>query len=224
MRTKLGNILWAIAFIVIGIGLAGDVLELWNFNLLFDSWLALFIIVPCLVDMVKRNINIGNILGTFLGVSLLLNSLDIVPIRVFIKLAIPFIFVLIGVNILINTMQGQKKRVVIQNRGPVRAISAIFNNQNVRPFNEDFYGANINTIFGGVQLDLRNARINQDIVIESTTIFGGIEIYIPPNVKLKISSVPIFGGVCNRSTDCSANAAPTIYLNSTCIVGGVTIR
>ncbi len=56
-------------------------------------------------------------------------------------------------------------------------------------------------VFGGVDLNLKDARIYHDVVINVTSVFGGGEILVPPNVKVKVSSLPIFGGVSNRPKD-----------------------
>ena len=77
------------------------------------------------------------------------------------------------------------------------------------------------TVFGEIELNLENAMINQDIIINSTVIFGGVDIIVPNNVKVKISSVPIFGGAANKVRPCANDNAPTIYINATCIFGGL---
>lgn len=91
------------------------------------------------------------------------------------------------------------------------------------PVNETFGGANITTVFGSVDLDLRSCDINSDIVINTTTIFGGAKVIVPNNVNVKVSSVPIFGGVSNKSIRKKIENAPTIYFDSVCIFGGIDI-
>ena len=90
--------------------------------------------------------------------------------------------------------------------------------------NEEFTGADLTAVFGGVKCDLRNAIINSDVVINTSSTFGGIEIYVPSNVKIKIKSMPIFGGVDNRANTKADENSHTIYINSTAIFGGVEIK
>ena len=63
-----------------------------------------------------------------------------------------------------------------------------------------------------------------NIVINASTTFGGIEIYVPSNVKIKIKSIPIFGGVDNKANTKTDENSHTIYINSTAVFGGVEIK
>ena len=87
----------------------------------------------------------------------------------------------------------------------------------------DFKGSNIDSIFGSVQLDLTNAHIGGDRVINATSIFGGTTIIVPNNVNVKVRSNGIFGGVNNKVKH-SAEDAPTLYINGSAVFGGVDIR
>ncbi len=82
----------------------------------------------------------------------------------------------------------------------------------------------MNAIFGGVELDLREAIIEEDIVINATVAFGGIDISVPGNVNVKVSNIPIFGGVSNKAGRTYNESLPTIYVNSTCMFGGIDIK
>ena len=73
-------------------------------------------------------------------------------------------------------------------------------------------------------LDLRDSIINEDIVINTSSIFGGITVYIPENVNVKITSTSIFGGVSDERKNKNKEAKYTIYINATCLFGGVDIK
>ena len=73
-------------------------------------------------------------------------------------------------------------------------------------------------------MDLRNAVIEQDIMIKATAVFGGIVIYVPEGVIVQTSTVPIFGGATNKAKATNVVNAPTILINSLCMFGGVEIR
>jgi predicted membrane protein len=87
---------------------------------------------------------------------------------------------------------------------------------------EVFEGAELTAVFGGVKCDLRNAIIEKDCAIQVSAIFGGIDIFIPDNVNVKVSSNSIFGGVSNKTA--VHQSAPTIYVGGTCMFGGVEIK
>ncbi|HEY5525349.1 MAG TPA: LiaF domain-containing protein [Clostridium sp.] len=230
MRSKLGNVLWGLAFIVAGVGVAGDISGLWNFNLLFKGWWTLFIIVPCLVSMVQNGVNRGNIIGLVIGALLLIEAQNIVPRNLVGKMIFPIILVFIGLSIIFKDNKGKfnccKNKVHHTNTsgdGYINAVG-IFGGSKMIPANERVTGATATAIFGGIDLDLRNAIIDEDIVIDSTAIFGGVNIFLPPNVNVKVSSLPIFGGVDDKSIHTAAENAPTIYINATCVFGGMDIK
>ena len=87
---------------------------------------------------------------------------------------------------------------------------------------EVFEGAELTAVFGGVKCDLRNAIIEKDCAIQMSAIFGGIYIFVPAGINVKVSSNCIFGGVSNKTT--AHKDAPTVYISGTCMFGGVEIK
>ena len=78
-------------------------------------------------------------------------------------------------------------------------ITATFAEQKVNKDNEEFRGANLDAVFGGVVLDLRKANVEKESVIKASAIFGGVEIFVPTDVNVKVKATPIFGGVSNKN-------------------------
>ena len=102
---------------------------------------------------------------------------------------------------------------------------AVFSGQEVNLSDEKFDGANLTSVFGGIDLDLRNAKINSDTVIDVKCVFGGADILVPDNVKVKISSSSFFGGVDNKKKNKDdQNKKYTLYIKATCVLGGVDIK
>ena len=76
---KIGNILWGIVFIALGIIIALNALGVAKINVFFDGWWTLFIIIPCFIGLFKEREKTGNIIGLLIGIVLLLccqNILD----------------------------------------------------------------------------------------------------------------------------------------------------
>lgn len=224
MRQKFGNLLWGIAFIIAGIGFAGKAFNLWDFSIFFDGWWTLFIIVPSVISIVQAGFNAGNTIGILVGSMLLLSAQGILDRGTVGRLIFPGILVVIGLSIVFRGVFNKVPPAVIPLSGNGTEYTAIFSSQDMSFAGQVFTGANITSIFGGVGLDLRGAIINEDCVIYVTTIFGGADILVPPNIKVKVSSTPIFGGVANKTIANLRDSAPTLYLNCTCIFGGVEIK
>lgn len=232
MRNKLSNSIWGIIFIVLGIGIAGDVLNMWEFNPFFEGWWTLFIIIPCGVSMLSGGFRVGSTMGFIIGILLLASHYININFSLW-QLIVPAVLILIGLRII---FQGSFHHIHMEHRTHTegsmgtgysseskKEYSAIFASNHVR-ITEQFVGTNLNAIFGAVVLDLRDAVINGDVEITATAVFGGIDIYAPRGVQVKVNNVPIFGGVSNKSSYQSDPGAPVIYLNSTCMFGGIDIK
>lgn len=234
MRNKMSNVLWGLFFIVVGIGVTGNVLNIWNFEVFFDGWWTLFIIIPCFISMIQGGFGIGSVMGFIVGILLFLSYRVDFNFNVW-KLIFPAILILIGLRIMFQSAFRKKPGYFEQNinaggsQGQTYSgagkseYSAVFSSNRVH-ITDQFYGTNLNAVFGGLVLDLRDAIITGDVEINATATFGGIDIYLPRGIKVKTNNVPIFGGVSNKSEQYADPAAPTIYLNSTCMFGGIDIK
>ncbi len=226
MRIKASNVLWGLFFILIGIGFAGNAFALWSFNLFFHGWWTLFIIIPCAISLIQNGFRVSNLAGLLIGIMLLLSMQGVVDGNVIGKLIVPFIFILIGLSMIFkNLFHGDRSiHIDVKYQGGSSDYSSVFAGNSYQITGEKFLGTTINAIFGGVELDLRNAIIDEDIVINATAVFGGIDIKVPSNVKVKVSNVPIFGGVDNKAGTSPDPSAPVIFLNSTCMFGGIDVK
>lgn len=227
MRNRIGDILWGIIFIILGVGFAGNAFHLWNFEVFFDGWWTLFIIVPCAVSIIQRGAKSGNVIGLLVGLLFLLSAQDVIQGVSVWDLIIPVILVVIGLSFLFRNYQtrGMKTepKTMYANGKVTNDLMAVFNGRKVKYQGEEFPGAVVTAIFGGVDLDLREAVFTEDVVIQATSAFGGIGIYLPETVAVKVNSIPIFGGVVNKTTN-SSEKDVTVYINATSIFGGVEVK
>ncbi len=84
---------------------------------------------------------------------------------------------------------------------------------------------NIFTMFGGVELDLREAVLSQrEVTMSVTCIFGGVSIQVPPGVRVINSGVPIFGGFSQDNEEPLDSSAPTVRITGLTVFGGVSIE
>lgn len=223
---KFGSIVWGILLIIIGVIFGLNALDITDIDIFFDGWWTLFIMIPCLFGLVQDHDKTGSIIGILIGVLLLLACQDVVSFQIVWKLMIPTILVIIGLSIVFKDVFANKVRREIKKLGKQsdKDYCATFSEQNLNFDNEEFTGCELTAVFGGVKCDLRDAVIKEDVVITTSSIFGGIDIYVPKDVKVKVSSNSIFGGVDNKYKNGKDEKAVTIYINATCIFGGVEIR
>lgn len=225
---KISKILWGIALIVVGGIFALNAFGITDIELFFDGWWTLFIIVPCFVGIFSEREKTGNIIGLIIGVFLLLCCQNVLGFDMLWKLAVPAIIVIIGIKLIFGAIFGDKATKIIeasrQNGDNIKISCATFSGQNLNFDGEQFNGAELTAVFGGVKCDLRNAVIEKDCAITATSIFGGIDIFVPDYVNVKVNSNSIFGGVSDKNHRSTVQGAVTVYINATCVFGGVEIK
>ena len=225
---KISKILWGVAFIVAGVIFALNAFGITDIELFFDGWWTLFIIIPCLIGLFSEKDKIGNLIGLAVGVFLLLCCQNVLDFDMLWKLAVPAIIVIIGLKLIFGAVFGDKATKILesskQNGEHIKTACATFSGQDLNLSGEPFGGAELTAIFGGVKCDLRNAIIERDCAINATSIFGGIDIFVPDYVNVKISSNSIFGGVSDKNHRPNNPGAVTLYVNATCMFGGVDIK
>jgi len=223
---KISNLLWGLVLITLGFIFGLNALEITDINIFFDGWWTLFIIVPCFISLFKDEEKTGNIIGRVIGICLLLACQDIISFEIILKLLFPFILVSIGLSLIFKDRINNKikKEIKKLNKNNDKEYYAIFGEQSLNYNKEEFKGCSINAIFGAAKCDLRDSIINEDVVINTSSIFGGITVYIPENVNVKVTSTSIFGGVSDERKNKNKEAKYTIYINATCLFGGVDLK
>ena len=225
---KINKILWGIALIAIGGIFALNAFGVTDIQLFFDGWWTLFIIVPCFIGIFSEREKTGNIIGLLIGVFLLLCCQNILGFDMLWKLAFPAIIVIIGLKLIFGAVFGDKTMKLLesskQSGDNIKIGCATFSGQDLIFDGEQFSGAELTAVFGGVKCDIRNAIIEKDCAITASAIFGGIDIFVPDNVNVKITSNSIFGGVSEQKHRPYVENAVTLYINATCIFGGVEIK
>lgn len=223
---KTSNLLWGIVLIIIGTIFGLNALDITDINIFFDGWWTLFIIVPNFIDLFKDKNKTGNIIGLLIGVFLLLGCNNIIDFNLIWKLMIPIALIIIGLSFIFkDTINGKiKKEMKKLNKNTDKEYYATFAGQDLDFSNEEFNGCNLNAIFGGVKCNLQETTIKKDAIINASAIFGGITILVPSDVNVKIVSTPIFGGVSDERKNKTKDSKVTLYINATCMFGGVEIK
>ena len=215
------SIILGIILVLVGVWFGLYATGVVKVNLLFDGWWTLFIIIPSFLGLFDEDGRTGSLIGLFVGVLLLLSCQDVLNFDIVLKLIVPCVLIVTGLSFI---FKGKIKAKNIEN---VKAVGGTnyndtFSGQNLDFSKEEFTGTKLDAVFGGIKCDLRNAIINDDVVIEASAIFGGITILVPKDVNVKITSTSIFGGVDGKSK--MDKPGKTIYLNATCLFGGVDVK
>ncbi|MBR1795909.1 hypothetical protein IJ765_01435 [Candidatus Saccharibacteria bacterium] len=225
------SIIWGIALIALGVILGGNALGLFSIDIFFDGWWTLFIIVPCFINLFTEGKQewSGNIIGIIIGVCLLLACQNLLDFDMVWKLIVPIIIIGIGVSLLFKNVikkeVSEKIKELNKELEKEGETAAVFSGQKIK-IDKEFNGKSLNAIFGGIELNLMEAKIKKDVVIDACAVFGGIDILLPDDVNVEIKSTSIFGGVSDKrkiKTE-KKDGKPTIYIDANCAFGGVSVK
>ena len=89
---------------------------------------------------------------------------------------------------------------------------------------EDFLGGDAVVVMGGCEIDLTNAHITREAVIDLLAFWGGIEIRVPRNWIIENHLNPLLGGVVVSAKNPKDGDGPRLVVRGSAIMGGIEIR
>jgi len=248
---KANGLFIGLLFIVVGFLYACSALDFIDFSIFFPGWWTLFIIVPCLYALTRKNEDkTGPVIGLVIGICFLINAQDFDFNIDFFPMALAVLCILIGwklifpgkkkeqkhVEVNFNSETGEKEVVIndvkfdntyTKNSNGYVNASAILGGKDIRVDNECFTGADICVVMGAIDLNLRNAIISEDVYINVSAVMGGIDIYVPANVRVVTDGCStIMGGIDVNTTYANYQAAdtPKVIITGSCVMGGIDIQ
>jgi len=249
---KANGALIGLLFVVVGFLYACSALDIFHFTIFFPGFWTLFIIVPCFYGLFKKGEDkTGYVIGLIVGACFLINAQDIDFHIDFWPMILAILCLVIGIKLIfpqkkkkkphidvsINMGENGEKTVHVDgqkfdnathktNNGYLN-VSAILGGREVRMENEVFTGGDVCAVLGGVEIDLRQAVITEDVYLQVTTVLGSMDLYMPANVRVVSDNcTAILGGVdTNRSyVNALGPDAPKVIISGTCILGGIDIH
>lgn len=84
----------------------------------------------------------------------------------------------------------------------------------------------IKAVFGGAELDLREATLEaQDVEITVKAVFGGVNIVVPDDIRVVVDGDGYFGAFNDEASRRQpGHGAPTVRVNGKAVFGGVNVQ
>ena len=249
---KTSSRIWA-GIILLGIG---GVLLLSRMGFFFPGWLfrwPLILIIIGLFDGLRNQFRGGTWLVLLLiGGFFLLD--DLAPGWDLGRFTWPLIIIAVGAGLLLrpnkarNRYQDRSEHNYLQNATtpqsmyPEQAVSeyrsdkttgddfvdavSIFGATRKIVVSKNFQGGDLVSLFGGHEIDLRQADIHGSVVLDVTQIFGGTKLILPSNWHVKSEMVALLGGIEDKRqmSGSTVNPDKILILKGTSIFGGIDIR
>ena len=110
--------------------------------------------------------------------------------------------------------------------GAEMRLVAVFSGGKRKITSDDFRGGVISAVFGGFEVDLRQARMQGDsATIKADVVFGGAELRIPEDWCAVVQGAGVFGGYSDDTVH--PPISPTtkrLYVKGGAVFGGVVVK
>jgi len=169
-----------------------------------------------------------------IGTFFLLNNLGIINGNIW-QYFWPLLFIAVGASMLIKHMDGGGDRPwreghlnVSEPDSPVLNIDAVFTGTKRKITSQEFTGGKISSVFGGADIDLREAGTKVDeMTIKADSVFGGIEFRVPETWDVEVHGGGVFGHVENRTRKpqfVGGVVRPRLVVRADAVFGSVIVR
>lgn len=216
-------------FIIVGIGLLLQQMGFWNFSQIISTWWPLIIIAIGVGNLsADSNSKTLGIILILLGLLFQIRELNIITHSIT-RYFWPLVIIVIGISMLLprNSEKFHNKSNGKETNEDLIDHVTLFSGVKTRNISKNFRGGSLTAIFGGIDIDLTNANLsNDDARIDVTVAFGGIDIKVPPDWRVVIKGIPIFGGWSNKTNSSSYvnQEGPVLTISCFVIFGGIDIK
>jgi len=220
----------ALVLIVIGALFLLDNLHLVYFHDVARYWPVVLIAVGLvkLVDSARQTGRVWGGITLGLGALLLAQSLGYLDVNVWDLW--PVLLIGAGIAMLVGKLgphEHFKKAGKNVTAGSLNE-SAVFGGGKRNITTPDFQGGEISAVFGGFELDLRNAAIlGESATLEINAVFGGVELRVPEHWHVELRGTGVFGAFSDETRHPSPAEFPVIkrfILTGSAVFGGVVVK
>ena len=201
-----------------------------NFSFSTKGWWTLFIIVPCFIGLFSDKDKVGPCVGIAIGVLLLLAVRDVINWHMFWQIAVALLIISFGVQLILFRSchhahcEAHELKTIVRDGKNIRRIESAFGKQNISFAGETFEGADVQSSFGGLTLDMHGAIITDEAFIDLNVGFSGVVIVVPDDLAVQVSVSSGFGGVTDNRRNKLGTGTPRLIITGSVGFGGVEIR
>jgi predicted membrane protein len=233
-----GGILIGAIIILVGVAMLLDNLGIIQVRDYWRFWPVIFVVVGAMKLIDSQGRGGGFVLGLVLVAVGTIWTLDNIGIIIFDpRLIWPLVLIGIGALFLMRSLERRALGPRPQPGGPEleTQISSADSIQQWTVFggskrvidSQNFRGGQIFALFGGVELDLRDAAIVNSAVMDASAVFGGIDIRVPPTWTVDVRGSGVFGGYEDKTSHPRVERpgeSPKLVVTGAAVFGGISIK
>lgn len=195
------------------------------------SWQVLLIFIGT-INIFRNHARFPGLILILVGTAFILPEIVHIPFETK-QLLWPLIMIIVGAAILLKGKHFKTPHIFNQNQEN-HVISekidevAIFGGGKRVITTQNLQGGNITAIFGGLEIDLSDAEIQDDVIIlEVAAIFGGATIIVKPEWDVQVQVSSIMGGFSDKRKvykNDSKEGAKRLIIKGAAIFGGGEVK
>jgi predicted membrane protein len=190
-RTLTSQVVFGAILVIVGIALLAETTDAYNAEVLLQYVPSLFVLLGLYALLVSDFRNVfGPIVVIIVAAAWQLIALEYVAAEEITQFW-PLLVVAFGLSLIFRQFRSGSQAV----QDTFLSTVGVFGGSQQRSTTPAFEGADLTALFGGVELDLREAGIDEPpATVNATALFGGCEISVPPEWNVQLDVLPIFGG------------------------------
>ena len=194
------------------------------------SWELILIFLGIILMVSDKNRSTGVILFS-IGVLFLAKDYFNLDWSFILKLAIPAVLVLVGISLLFPRKHRKKDPLTGKPEDGSNMVDDVnvFSGGDKFITADAFRGGQVTCIFGGSELNFRNATLAPgENILDVTCIFGGCTLLVPEDWTIKVEATTIFGGFSDerskRNPHLVSDPSKVLTVKGVVIFGGGEIK
>lgn len=231
-----GRYFFGIILIILGAGFLLEQLDIIYFgDIISLYWPSILILIGLSGLFDKKSSKFGNLIVIIVGIMLQVNKLDIIDINLW-SFFFPILLILIGLKVVFSKNMNFSNSVSVNIGSDFKSNKNIILDDTIDEFamlggistnnqSQQFKGGKVTAILGGVEIDLRAAKLNNgEGFLDITTIMGGVEVLVPNEWRVEVKGTPILGGWSNKAKNNTNPDAPLLKIKCFTMFGGMEVK
>jgi predicted membrane protein len=242
------GLVWGFIILAIGVALLLDHMGILPFDQVYRFW-PLLLVLAGVMNLLNQSGRVFGFLLLVAGILLELNKFGL--IRLSFADIWPLTIIAVGVLLIWGSLETRgvirrkskmdwtvpgaaetfRQRIMeaaTETDSTINAV-AIFGGCERRYTGQHFQGGKATSIFGGIEIDFRDADIDDEAVLEISCVFGGVELRVPETWHVHSRSLPVFGGFEDKTRQTKVDPPAdtkrkTLVVTGLVLFGGVEIR
>jgi predicted membrane protein len=226
----LRRVVFGFFIILIGVLALLDNLKLFDARALLQFW-PIVLVVAGVGKIIRARYPAGYLFGAILisiGTVLGLQNAGLIHFEL--RLWWPVLLIAGGMVVIVKGLfrrdaprrNGMEGNTMVEHGSYVNA-RAVLSGIILKSDSQEFQGGEVSAVMGGVELDLRQASMQEQARLELFTFWGGISIKVPQDWSVVMNGVPVLGGIEDRSVP-PMNPAKRLLISGYAIMGGIEIK